>query len=49
MRIAPQVRLETMIGPRFRLEEYREAIAAARSAGREGHVKVVFDHRGIRH
>ena len=49
MRVAPQIELETMVGPRFRLEEYREAIAAARSAGREGHVKVVFDHRGIRH
>lgn len=45
MRIAPEIRLETMVGPRFRLEGYREAITAARSAGREGHVKVVFDHR----
>jgi threonine dehydrogenase-like Zn-dependent dehydrogenase len=43
--IAPQIRLETLIGPHFRLEDYREAIAAARSAGREGHIKVVFDHR----
>jgi hypothetical protein len=34
-----------MVGPRFRLEAYGEAIAAARSAGREGRVKVVFDHR----
>ncbi len=45
LRIAPEIRLETMVGPRFRLEEYREAIAAARSAGRSGHVKVVFDLR----
>jgi threonine dehydrogenase-like Zn-dependent dehydrogenase len=45
LRIAPEIALETMIGPRFRLREYREAIAAARAAGREGHVKVVFDLR----
>ena len=45
LRIAPDIKLETMVGPRFRLEEYREAIAAARASGREGHVKVVFDHR----
>ena len=45
MEIAPQIKLETMVGPRFRLEQYREAIAAARSSGRAGHVKVVFDHR----
>jgi threonine dehydrogenase-like Zn-dependent dehydrogenase len=43
--IAPQISLDTLVGPHFRLEDYREAIAAARSAGREGHVKVVFDHR----
>jgi threonine dehydrogenase-like Zn-dependent dehydrogenase len=43
--IAPQIRLETLVGPHFRLENYREAIAAARSVGREGHIKVVFDHR----
>ena len=49
LRIANEIRLDTLVGPRFRLEEYREAIAAARSAGREGNVKVVFDHRGIRH
>lgn len=47
--LAPQIKLETMVGPRFRLEEYREAISAARSAGRAGNVKVVFDHRGYRH
>ncbi len=45
LRIAPEMGLETMVGPRFRLEEYREAIAAARTSGRKGHVKVVFDHR----
>ncbi len=45
LRLAPEVRPEEMVGPRFRLEEYREAIAAARSAGREGRVKIVFDHR----
>ena len=47
--MAPEIKLETMVGPHFRLEEYREAIAAARSSGRAGHVKVVFDHRGIRY
>jgi threonine dehydrogenase-like Zn-dependent dehydrogenase len=45
LRLAPEIRLEEMVGPHFRLEEYREAIAAARSAGREGRMKVVFDHR----
>lgn len=44
LRIAPELGLERLVGPRFRLEEYREAIAAARAAGREGRVKVVFDH-----
>ena len=45
LRIAPQIKLETLVGPRFRLREYRDAIAAARAAGHNGHVKVVFDHR----
>jgi threonine dehydrogenase-like Zn-dependent dehydrogenase len=45
LRLAPEMMLEKMVGPRFRLEEYREAVAAARSAGREGNVKVVFDYR----
>jgi threonine dehydrogenase-like Zn-dependent dehydrogenase len=45
LRLAPQIELETLVGPGFRLREYREAIAAARAAGREGHVKVVFDLR----
>ncbi len=45
IKIAPEIKLKTMVGPRFRLEEYRDAIAAARSSGREGHVKVVFDLR----
>ena len=45
LRIAPEIKLETLVGPGFRLEEYREAIRTARAAGREGNVKVVFDHR----
>jgi threonine dehydrogenase-like Zn-dependent dehydrogenase len=45
MRIAPEIGLEKMIGPHFRLQEYQDAIAAARSAGREGRVKIVFDLR----
>jgi threonine dehydrogenase-like Zn-dependent dehydrogenase len=45
LNIAPEIRLETLVGPHFRLEDYREAIGAARSAGREGHVKVVFNLR----
>lgn len=45
LRISPEIRLETMVGPLFRLEEYSEAIAVARSAGREGYVKVAFDLR----
>ena len=43
--IAPEIGLQTLIGPSFRIGSYKEAIAAARSAGRQGHVKVVFDHR----
>jgi threonine dehydrogenase-like Zn-dependent dehydrogenase len=43
--IAPEIDLQTLVGPGFRLQSYREAIAAARSAGSEGHIKVVFDHR----
>jgi hypothetical protein len=49
LRLAPQIELETMVGPRFGLRNYREAIATARAAGRNGHVRVVFDHRGVRH
>ena len=45
MRIAPEIDLASMVGPRFPLGEYREAISAARSSGRNGHVKVVFDNR----
>jgi threonine dehydrogenase-like Zn-dependent dehydrogenase len=45
LRIAPEIELDTLVGPRFRLREYRNAIAAARAAGKEGYVKVVFDHR----
>lgn len=43
--IAPEIGLGSLVGPFFRLRQYREAIAAARSSGRRGHVKVVFDHR----
>jgi threonine dehydrogenase-like Zn-dependent dehydrogenase len=45
LRIAPDIKMETLVGPGFRLREYREAIAAARTVGREGNVKVVFDLR----
>jgi threonine dehydrogenase-like Zn-dependent dehydrogenase len=48
-RLAPEIGLEKLVGPHFRLDDYRAAISAARSAGRESHVKVVFDHRGYRH
>jgi threonine dehydrogenase-like Zn-dependent dehydrogenase len=43
--IAPKIDLQTLIGPTFQLDSYKEAIAAARAAGSEGHIKVVFDHR----
>jgi threonine dehydrogenase-like Zn-dependent dehydrogenase len=43
--IAPKIELQTLVGPSFQLDSYKEAIAAARAAGREGHIKVVFDHR----
>ncbi len=45
LRIAPEIDLQTLVGPSYPLESYKQAIAAARSAGREGHVKVVFDHK----
>ena len=45
LRLASEISLEKLVGPHFQLEEYREAISAARSAGSEGNVKVVFDHR----
>ena len=45
LRIAPEIGLETMVGPRFGLYRYREAIAAARNAGRNGHIKIAFDLR----
>jgi threonine dehydrogenase-like Zn-dependent dehydrogenase len=45
LRLAPEIELETLVGPRFRLREYREAITASRAAGRNGYVKVVFDLR----
>jgi threonine dehydrogenase-like Zn-dependent dehydrogenase len=46
LRLASKIELEKMVGPRFPLQEYREAVSAARSAGREGRIKVVFDLRG---
>lgn len=45
LRIAPALKLHTLIGPLFRLEEYREGIAAAEGAGRAGSVKIAFDLR----
>lgn len=45
LRIAPALKLHTLVGPLFRLEEYREAIAAAEGAGRSGYVKVTFNLR----
>ena len=45
LRLAPEIDLERMVGPRFPLEKYREAVSSARAAGREGNIKVVFDHR----
>ena len=45
LRLAPEIELRSLVGPSFPLESYKVAIPAARSAGREGHVKVVFDHR----
>jgi threonine dehydrogenase-like Zn-dependent dehydrogenase len=45
MKVAPEIKLETLVGPGFRLSEYREAVAAARASGHNGYVKVVFDHR----
>ena len=45
MRIAPAIKLATLVGPRFELRKYREAISTARSSGANGHVKVVFDLR----
>lgn len=47
MRLAPEIGLEKLVGPHFRLENYRQAISAARSSGREGNVKVVFDFRAV--
>ena len=45
LHLAPKIKLESLVGPRFRLCQYRDAIAAAHSAGRNGNVKVVFDLR----
>jgi hypothetical protein len=43
--LAPGLGFETLAGPAFSLDRYPEAIKAARSVGRAGHVKVVFDLR----
>ncbi|MGF1472642.1 MAG: zinc-binding dehydrogenase [Rubrobacteraceae bacterium] len=43
LRLAPEIGLDKLVGPQFRLEDYRAAVSAARNAGREGDVKVVFD------
>ncbi|HSK98976.1 MAG TPA: zinc-binding dehydrogenase [Rubrobacteraceae bacterium] len=48
MRIAREIGLSDMVGPRFGLRDYQQAIAAARTSGRNGHAKVVFDLRGVR-
>jgi len=45
LRLANPLKLDALVGPRFRLPQYGEAIAAARSTGRDGNVKVVFDLR----
>lgn len=47
MSLASEIGLDKLVGPYFRLEEYQEAISTARMSGREGHVKVVFDHRAV--
>ncbi|HZY57104.1 MAG TPA: zinc-binding dehydrogenase [Rubrobacteraceae bacterium] len=47
IRLAKEINLHSLVGPRFKLREYREAIAAARSSGRNGYVKVVFDLREV--
>jgi threonine dehydrogenase-like Zn-dependent dehydrogenase len=45
---APELHLESLVGPLYGLGEYRDAIAYAMSAGRLGAVKVAFDLRGLR-
>jgi threonine dehydrogenase-like Zn-dependent dehydrogenase len=45
LRIAPRIKIAALVGPHFRLRQYREAIVTARAAGPSGYVKVVFDHR----
>lgn len=45
MRLAPEIGLASMVGPKFPLAGYAGAIHAARSSGRSGNVKVVFDLR----
>ena len=38
--LAPSLGLGSLVGPVYPLDDYRDAVAAARVAGREGHVKV---------
>lgn len=47
LRLAGELDLAPLTGPRFRLSQYREAIAAARATGRSGNMKVVFDLRQV--
>jgi threonine dehydrogenase-like Zn-dependent dehydrogenase len=46
LRLASKIELGKMVGPRFSLQEYRDAVSAARSAGGEGRIKIFFDLRG---
>jgi hypothetical protein len=39
-------RLESLVGGRFKLASYREAIGAAINTSRAGWAKTVFDFRG---
>jgi threonine dehydrogenase-like Zn-dependent dehydrogenase len=42
LELASKLRLARLVGPIYALEDYRDAIATALSAGRLGHVKVAF-------
>jgi threonine dehydrogenase-like Zn-dependent dehydrogenase len=48
LEVAPRLGLDSLVGPLFRLEEYREAIAYALAAGSLDAVKVAFDLRSRR-
>ncbi|AHY47179.1 Threonine dehydrogenase and related Zn-dependent dehydrogenase [Rubrobacter radiotolerans] len=43
--LAEEIEAGRLVGPLYRLSDYREAIKAARSTGRAGNVKVAFDLR----